>query len=80
MIPQDELDRFALVKNQAESISREGFPELGYSVLQQGYRRLRELSEPWIVESEPMWHEALRDHCELFSIVETSGSQGSGIC
>jgi hypothetical protein len=70
VIPQDELDRFALVKGQAESISREGFPELGYSVLQQGYRRLNELSGPWMLELESLWREALRDHCELFSIVE----------
>jgi len=72
VIPQDELDRIALVKNQAESISREGFPELGYSMLQQGYRRLSELAEPWVVEVEALWREALRDHCELFSIVETA--------
>jgi len=80
VIPQHELDRFALVKKQAESISREGFPELGYSVLQQGYRRLSDLAEPWVADVEMLWREALRDHCELFSIVETYSHQGSGIC
>lgn len=79
MIPQHELDRFALVKNQAESISREGFPELGYSVLQQGYRRLTELADPWVADVEMLWREALRDHCELFSIVETSSQACSGV-
>lgn len=70
MVPQDELDRLATVKRQAEFISREGFPELGYSVLQQGYRRIDEWSEPWTAAAESMWQDAIRDHCELFSIAE----------
>lgn len=71
VIPQDELNRFATVKNQAEFISREGFPELGYSVLQQGYRQLNELAEPWKAELDAMWCEAIRDHCESFSISDS---------
>lgn len=70
MIPQDELDRFALVKHQAEFISREGFPELGYSVLKQGHRRIIKLSAPWTAAADAMWQEAIRDHCEIFSITE----------
>jgi hypothetical protein len=70
VIPQDELDRFALVKCQAESISREGFPELGYSVLKQGHGRATRLSAPWSAAADAMWQEAIRDHCELFSITE----------
>lgn len=81
VIPQDELNRFATVKNQAEFISREGFPELGYSVLQQGYRQLNELAEPWKAELDAMWREAIRDHCESFSIGDWSiDHHGSGMC
>jgi hypothetical protein len=74
VIPQDELDRLALVKCQAESISREGFPELGYSVLKQGHRRINKLAEPWSAAADAMWQEAIRDHCELFSITEAGSA------
>lgn len=80
MIPKDELDRIALVKRQAELISREGFPELGYSVLQQGYRRISQQPASWFPAVDAMWREAIQDHCESFGLVELmTEAQASGV-
>ena len=68
MIPQQELDRLTLVINQAEFVTLEGYPELGHSVLQQGYQRVR--AGGMSRELDTLWKRAIADHRERFPFVE----------
>jgi hypothetical protein len=68
MIPQHELDRLTLVINQAEFVTHEGYPELGHSVLQQGYQRVRASGASR--ELDMLWKRAIADHRERFPFVD----------
>jgi hypothetical protein len=74
VIPQNELDQLTLVINQAEFVTQEGYPELGYTVLQQGYQRVRTVGPNR--ELDALWKRALADHRERFPFVEPTAVAG----